>query len=130
MTANTSEANNETTMVSAKARKKVPATPSRKARGMNTTTGVRVEASRGRRISPKAWVTASKRGVPSEILAYTASTTTMASSMIKPIAAAMPPSVIRLKPKPSTRKASKVISTVVGITTAAVSVAPQFLRKT
>ncbi len=41
-------------MVRARARKKTPVTPSRKARGMNTTTGVRVEPTSGRTISPIA----------------------------------------------------------------------------
>ncbi len=44
------------------------------------------------------------------------------------MAAAMPPSVIRLKLRPASRIATSVISTVTGMTTMAVSVVPQFFR--
>ena len=67
--ASTSEVSSATTMVSARARKNTPVIPSRKASGMNTTTGVRVEPTNGRRSSPMPVWTASRRGRPLIILA-------------------------------------------------------------
>ena len=54
VTASTSEVSSDTTIVSARARKKTPVIPSRNASGMNTTTGVSVEPTSGRKISPMA----------------------------------------------------------------------------
>ncbi len=51
VTARTSDVSRATTMVRARARKKTPVIPLRKARGMKTTTGVRVEPTSGRTIS-------------------------------------------------------------------------------
>ena len=58
------------------------------------------------------------------------STTTMASSITSPTAAASPPSVIRLKLSPKTRSAMKVTATVAGITSPATSEVPQSRRNT
>ena len=52
----------------------------------------------------------------------------MASSMTNPTAAARPPSVIRLKLWPITLSTMKVISTVTGITSAAMADVPQSRR--
>ena len=71
----------------------------------------------------------SSRGRPAAILANMASTTTMASSITRPMAAAMPPSVIMLKLMSTSFIATSVISTVMGIATMAVSTLPQFFRK-
>ena len=57
------------------------------------------------------------------------STTTMASSITRPIAAAMPPSVIRLNVRPASFIATSVRSTVTGMTAIATSVVRQRLRK-
>ncbi len=56
------------------------------------------------------------------------STTTMASSITSPTAAARPPSVIRLKVWPSARRAMKVTAMVAGITRPATSDVPQSRR--
>jgi capsular polysaccharide biosynthesis protein len=58
-----------------------------------------------------------------------ASTPTMVSSMIKPMAAAMPPSVIRLKLMPKANITMMAASTQIGMTRMAVNTLPQFLRK-
>ena len=56
------------------------------------------------------------------------STTTMASSITSPTAAASPPSVIRLKLCPSTRSTMNVTAMVAGITSPATSEVPQSRR--
>ena len=56
------------------------------------------------------------------------STTTMASSITSPTAAARPPSVIRLKLSFSTRSAMNVTAMVAGITRPATSDVPQSRR--
>ena len=56
------------------------------------------------------------------------STTTMASSITRPTAAASPPSVIRLKLSPTTRRVMNVTATVAGITSPATSEVPQSRR--
>ena len=56
------------------------------------------------------------------------STTTMASSITSPTAAASPPSVIRLKLWPSTRSAMNVMAMVAGITRPATIELPQSRR--
>ena len=56
------------------------------------------------------------------------STTTIASSITSPTAAASPPSVIRLKLWPSSFSAMNVTSTVTGITRPATSEVPQSRR--
>ena len=56
------------------------------------------------------------------------STTTMASSITRPTAAARPPRVIRLKLSSMTRSAMKVTAMVAGITRPATSEVPQSRR--
>ena len=56
------------------------------------------------------------------------STTTIASSITSPTAAARPPSVIRLKLSPSMRSAMKVTASVTGITSPVTSDVPQSRR--
>ena len=53
VTASTSEINSAITIVMASARKNTPATPSRNARGTNTTTGVSVLPTRA---GPTSWM--------------------------------------------------------------------------
>ena len=65
VTASTSEVSSETTIVSASARKKTPVIPLRNANGMNTTTGVSVEATNGRKMSARPVTTASAWDRPS-----------------------------------------------------------------
>src|SRR6266852_5098697 len=57
------------------------------------------------------------------------STTTIASSITRPMAAATPPRVIRSKLSPPRYIARNVASTVTGITRTATKVVPQFRRK-
>jgi len=76
-----------------------------------------------------ATCTALRRSMPVAILVWMASTTTMASSMTRPMAEAMPPRVMRLKDIWKMRMATRVISTVTGMTTMATRVEPQSLRK-
>ncbi len=128
VTASRSDVSSDTTIVSASARKKTPVMPSRNVSGMNTTTGVSVEPTSGRRISPMPASTATTRLVPSLSRVWIASTTTMASSMTSPMAAAMPPSVIRLKVRPVSFIDTSVIRTVTGMTVVATSVVSQLLR--
>ena len=84
-------------MVSASERKNTPGTPSRNASGTKTTTGVSVEPTSGGPISRIASWTASTEPSPRTRFVWMFSMTTIASSMTRPIAAAIPPSVIRLK---------------------------------
>ena len=49
--------------------------------------------------------------------------------MTRPMAAATPPSVIRSKLSPTSHIATKVTSTVTGMTSVATSVVPQLRRK-
>ncbi len=130
VTASTSEVSSETTIVSASARKNTPVMPRRNASGMNTTTGVSVDPTSGRKISPMPATTASARLTPRVRRVWIASTTTMASSITRPIAAAIPPSVIRLNVRPVSFIDTSVMSTVTGMTVVATSVVSQLLRNT
>ena len=129
VSASTSEVRSAETMVRASARKKTPATPSRKASGRKTTTGVSVEPTIGVAISATASSMAARRSIPAAMWVYRFSTTTMASSMMSPIAAAMPPSVMRLKLISSSRMTTSVTRTEIGITSIATTVVPQLCRK-
>ncbi len=126
--ASTRDISSDTVIVIARARKKTPGTPSKNASGMKTTTGVRVDPVSGRKISPTAVWTALRRSMPVAIFVWIASTTTIASSMTRPMALAMPPRVIRLKVMLSMRIASSVTRTVTGMTTIATRVEPRSLR--
>ncbi len=119
-----------TTIVSASARKNTPGTPVRYASGRNTTTGVSVLPTSGRPTSRMASRAAVIRSRPAQSLAYIASTTTIASSITRPIDAAMPPSVIRLKLMPRAYIPASVLSTVTGIASAATTVVLAVRRKT
>ena len=92
--------------VIASARKKTPVTPVIEISGRNTTIGVMVEPISGTRISRSALRIASARVWPASRCITMFSTTTIASSITSPTAAASPPSVIRLKvslPSPAAR---------------------------
>ena len=71
---------------------------------------------------------ASARDCPASRCKTMFSTTTMASSITSPTAAARPPSVIRLKLCPRNRRAMKVTAMVAGITSPATSEVPQSRR--
>ncbi len=77
-----------TVMVTARARKKLPVTWVTETRGRNTMTGVMVEKTSGRLISWMALLTESIRDSPASRCTAMFSTTTIASSMTSPIAAA------------------------------------------
>ncbi len=95
--ARASEVSRATVMVRASARKNVPVTPVTEMSGRKTTMGVMVEPMRGWVISWRALRTASTRFSPASRCRAMFSTTTMASSMTRPTAAASPPRVMRLK---------------------------------
>ena len=112
----------------ASARKNAPLTPVIEINGRNTTIGVIVEPTSGTRISAIALRMALARDCPASRCVTMFSTTTMASSMTRPTAAASPPSVIRLKLSPSTRSAMNVTASVAGMTMPATSEVPQSRR--
>ena len=115
--------------VSASALKNVPVTPVIEISGRNTTIGVIVDPTSGTRISLIALRIASARVCPASRCITMFSTTTIASSMTSPTAAARPPSVIRLKLSPIARSTMKVTARVAGITRPATSEVPQSRRK-
>ena len=88
-----------------------------------------VEKTIGAVISAMARCTASSRDAPAATWLWMFSTTTMASSMTRPMAAAMPPRVIKSKLSPTSHMASTVTSSVTGMTSVATSVVPQLRRK-
>ena len=104
------------------ARKNIPVTPVIAISGKKTTIGVIVEPTSGTRN-----LAAARCGLPlggpvrHRGAATIFSTTTMASSITRPTAAASPPSVIRLKLSPITFSTMNVTSTVAGITSPATS---------
>ena len=112
----------------ASARKNVPVTPVIVIRGRKTTIGVMVDPISGSRISRRALRIASLRDWPESRCRTMFSTTTMASSMTSPTAAARPPSVIRLKLSPSARSTISVMPMVAGITRPATMELPQSRR--
>ncbi len=128
VSARTSEVSSAAPTVTASARKKTPVTPVMEISGTKTTMGVMVEPTSGTRISRIALRMASARVWPASRCMTMFSTTTMASSITRPTAAASPPSVIRLKVSPSTRRAMKVTAMVAGITRPATSEVPQSRR--
>ena len=115
--------------VTASARKNVPVTPVMDTSGKNTTIGVIVEPTSGTRISLSALRIASPRDCPESRCITMFSTTTIASSITSPTAAASPPSVIRSKLSPSHRSTISVIAMVAGITSPATMELPQSRRK-
>ena len=90
--------------------------------------GVMVEPSRGTRISRMALRMASARDWPASRCITMFSTTTMASSITSPTAAARPPSVIRLNVWSSMRRMMNVTPMVAGITRPATREVPQSRR--
>ncbi len=115
----------ETVMVMASARKKLPVTPVIEMSGRKTTIGVMVEPISGTMSSRRALCTARARSCPASRCRTIFSSTTMASSMTKPTAAASPPRVIRLKLWPVKRSTMKVMSSVTGMTSPATNDVPQ-----
>ena len=128
MRARASEVSSATPTVTARARKKTPVTPVMEISGRNTTMGVMVEPTSGTRISRIALRMASARVCPESRCMTMFSTTTMASSITRPTAAARPPRVIRLKLWFMARSMMKVIPIVAGITRPATSEVPQSRR--
>ncbi len=114
--------------VRARARKNTPVTPVIEISGRKTTIGVMVEPTSGLLISRIALRIASDRSWPASRCSTMFSTTTMASSITSPTAAAKPPSVMRLKLSPRMRSAMKVTAIVAGITRPATSEVPQSRR--
>ena len=129
VSASVREQKSATPTVMARARKKTPVTPVMAIKGTKTTIGVSVEPIKGVVNSFSECATASKRFSPASRRRTVFSTTTMASSMISPTAAARPPSDIRLKLSPSTLSAMKVIRMLMGITMPAMNDEPQSCRK-
>ena len=84
-------------MVTASGRKNAPGTPPSRPSGSSTATGVSVEPSSAWVISPTEAGSAAAPRWPPARWRWKFSTTTMASSRIRPMPAAMPPSVMRLK---------------------------------
>ncbi len=130
VSARASEVSRAAPTVTASARKKTPVTPVMEISGRKTTIGVMVEPTSGARTSRMALRMASARDWPLSRCMTMFSTTTMASSITRPTAAASPPSVIRLKLWSITRRMMKVIAMVAGITSPATSDVPQSRRNT
>ncbi len=128
MSASASEVSSAVATVTASARKNVPVTPVIAISGRNTTIGVTVEPTSGTRTSRIALRMASARVWPLSRCNTMFSTTTIASSITSPTAAARPPSVIRLKLWPSARSVMKLTATVAGITSPATIEVPQSRR--
>ena len=128
MSASASEVSSAMPTVTASARKNTPVTPVIEISGRNTTMGVMVDPTKGTRISRIALRIASARDWPASRCITMFSTTTMASSITSPTAAASPPSVIRLKLSPMICSAMNVTPMVAGITSPATSEVPQSRR--
>ena len=86
--ASTSDVNKETLMTIARARKKTPVTPVIEIKGKNTTMGVSVEPTKGTVNSLIALLTASTGPSPPSRCKTMFSTTTIAVSTTRPLAAA------------------------------------------
>ena len=129
VTARASEVSRAAVMVTASARKKLPVTPVVAISGRKTTTGVMVEKTSGVASSCSAMRMAVVRDWPASRWTTMFSTTTMASSMTRPMAAARPPRVIRLKDCPMAQRKRIVTATVTGITRPATSELDQSRRK-
>jgi len=127
--ATTSDVTSATDMVMAKALKNTPVMPLKKASGIKTTTGVSVDPTSGLKISPIDSLIARSLSGINEILVWIASATTIASSMMRPIAEAIPPRVMRLKVKPLNFMAASVTSTVTGIAIMVRKVVRQLRKK-
>ena len=124
------EMNNPDAMVIDSALKKAPVTPVRKASGKKMMMVEALEPISGRKNSVAAFITCcsvspswprSRRTICSIM--------TMASSMIRPTAAAMPPSVMMLKLMFSTCRSTTVAASTVGTTMMAISVILKLRKK-
>src|SRR5882762_2110754 len=129
VSARSNEVKRETVMVTARARKKLPVTPVVEMRGRKTTIGVIVEPIRGTVNSRSALWMACERFWPASRCNTMFSSTTIASSITKPTAAARPPRVMRLKLWPVIFSTMKVMSKVAGMTNPATSELPQSRKK-
>src|SRR6185437_14515292 len=128
VSARASEVSSATPTVMASARKNTPVTPVIEINGTKTTMGVMVEPTNGLVISARAARMASARPLPASRWSTMFSTTTMASSITSPTAAARPPRLMRLKLCPSAAMTTNVIRIVAGITSPATSEVPQSRR--
>ncbi len=118
-------------MVIDRALKKAPVTPVRKARGTKITMVAAEEASRGRRNSDTARSMVGRPlSAPSARRRSICSIITMASSMIRPMAAAMPPRVMMLKLWPVIFSTRLVAASTAGTATTAARVTFQSRRNT
>ena len=120
-------------MVSDSALKNAPVTPDRNASGRKITTVAALEPVSGRVNSHAAAAMRSCNSpAPSSGCSrrMMCSSITITSSMIKPTAAAMPPSVIMLKLMPSTDSSSTVIASTAGTTISATRITRVLRRNT
>jgi hypothetical protein len=114
--------------------KNCPTTPRSSTSGRNTTTVVSDEptiAPSTSRVPPATASNSARRGASGASACArraTFSTTTMASSMIRPIATARPPRLMRLSDSPTSGKVASVSSTESGMASPATSVTRQFPR--
>ena len=127
------ETKNETTspeaIVTASALKNAPATPERKASGTKITIVEADDPASGRVNSAAARSTRPSYGPsPRRSRRITCSTITIASSMISPTAAAMPPRVMMLKLMSIARSSSTVEASTTGTVSAAITVTRRFRR--
>ena len=129
VSASTSETRRAIDIVIASGRKNAPGTPPSNPSGSSTATGVSVEPTSAGPISLIDANEAAPRDSPARRWRCRFSTTTMASSRMRPMPAAMPPRVMRLNVMPRKRSARQAMSTVAGITRAATPVAHASARK-
>ncbi len=121
----TNEMNRPPAIVTDSALKNAPVTPVRKASGAKMTSVAALEPASGRRNSVAASRTVVATGPPSwrsRRRRMMCSVITIASSMIRPTAAAMPPRVMTLKLMFISDSSSTVIASTVGTTATAMSV--------
>ena len=115
--------------VVASAAKNWPTTPVRRPRGRKTTTVVMVDVVTGHTSSATASRMATCRSAPVARCRAMFSVITTASSITRPIAMAMAPSVIRLKVWPRARMAATVMMRVRGMLVALMAVMRPWRRK-
>ena len=127
--ASTNEVSKETLMAMARARKKVPVTPVMLISGRKTTIGVSVDPISGMVSSFSALAVARNGPSPPSRCRTIFSTTTIASSITSPPAAASPPNVIMLKLWPMIFITMNVTIIVTGTTRPVMMAVPQSRRK-
>ncbi len=118
----------DTLIAIASALKNVPVTPVMVMSGRKTTIGVNVDPISGTASSFSALAVAASGPSPPSRCSTMFSTTTIASSMTRPTAAARPPSVIRLKLCPSIFITMNVTTIVTGTTRPVLTAAPHSRR--